>query len=187
MTQTMPTWLRAPIRLAPMARTCVLGLALSSALLAMEGCSTTPTNVSDMQPYATLIGAEYYVAAEGLQAYGMYDGYQNKLGWITLIPGDGIAGPQVAFKRPVAKESGSAFLQHGASELCYKRSLFMRFLWRSRISQRFLCGWNSFVDTREKESSQTLTYTGSSVRHKRDLALSIWRIWAGQTPTIPPT
>lgn len=54
-------------------------------------------------PYAAFIGAEYRVAAD-LHAYGIYDDLNKKsISHITLIPGIGVAGPEVAFRRLIGK------------------------------------------------------------------------------------
>jgi hypothetical protein len=57
------------------------------------------------KPYSDLIGAKYEVAADDLYAYGIYESGTNKtqIGWVDLIPGAGISGPEVAFRRHVSK------------------------------------------------------------------------------------
>jgi len=53
-------------------------------------------------PYAGLVGVEFRVIGE-VNAYGIYESLNKKaVSYITLIPGVGIAGPEVAFKRRIA-------------------------------------------------------------------------------------
>ena len=54
-------------------------------------------------PYASIIGAEYRIVEE-VNAYGIYKNMDRKeVSIITLIPGVGIAGPEVAFKKQISK------------------------------------------------------------------------------------
>jgi hypothetical protein len=83
------------------------GLACLSLIVAIEACSCRQgphEEISSTRPYADLIGAEYQVIAEDLYAYGIQESRPNKtIGWITLIPGVGIAGRDIAFRRHVPK------------------------------------------------------------------------------------
>lgn len=55
-------------------------------------------------PYTSIVGAEYRIARE-VNAYGIYKNMdrRDELSYITLIPGVGIGGPEVAFKKRIAK------------------------------------------------------------------------------------
>jgi hypothetical protein len=61
--------------------------------------------LTSKNPYADLIGSEYRVIVEDLYAYGIYQSPEDKstIGRITLIPGVGIGGRDVAFRRHVPK------------------------------------------------------------------------------------
>jgi len=58
-----------------------------------------------MKPYADLIGTQYRVIVDDLYAYGIYESPSDKtkISRVTLIPGVGIAGREVAFRRHVPK------------------------------------------------------------------------------------
>lgn len=55
-------------------------------------------------PYAEIIGAEYRVVAEVI-AHGVYENLNQRVApsYITLVPGVGFDGPEVAFRKPIAK------------------------------------------------------------------------------------
>ncbi|MGH8441735.1 MAG: hypothetical protein ACRETF_02405 [Nevskiaceae bacterium] len=55
-------------------------------------------------PYAQVVGAEFQIAGE-VNAYGVYEGdlARRQLSYVTLIPGVGIAGPEIAFKIKMPK------------------------------------------------------------------------------------
>lgn len=54
-------------------------------------------------PYAQIVGTEYRIVAE-VDAYGIYEDLDKKvISYIELIPGVGIAGPEVAFRKRIAK------------------------------------------------------------------------------------
>ncbi|MBS0184288.1 MAG: hypothetical protein JSS39_18030 [Nitrospira sp.] len=55
-------------------------------------------------PYANLIGAEYRVVGD-VVAHGIYKNLNQRVApsYITLVPGVGFSGPEVAFKKPIAK------------------------------------------------------------------------------------
>jgi hypothetical protein len=59
--------------------------------------------LSFTNPYAKIIGAEYRIAGD-VDAYGIYrDLNKRELSYITLIPGVGIGGPEVAFRKRIVK------------------------------------------------------------------------------------
>src|SRR3989338_2011869 len=77
---------------------CLILIATSSACIIRDVDELTFT-----APYANIIGNEYRTIAE-VNAYGIYNNlYKKEVSFITLIPGVGIAGPEVAFKRKIAK------------------------------------------------------------------------------------
>lgn len=55
-------------------------------------------------PYAALIGAEYRVIGDVI-AHGIYANLNQRVApsYLTLVPGVGFSGPEVAFKKPVPK------------------------------------------------------------------------------------
>lgn len=77
---------------------CLIWIAASSACVEHAQDELTFTS-----PYANIIGAEYRIVAE-VNAYGIYKNMDRKeVSIITLIPGVGIAGPEVAFEKRIAK------------------------------------------------------------------------------------
>lgn len=70
-----------------------------------SGC-TKPSAVelTLTSPYTQVVGTEYRVIAE-VDAYGIYEDLDNRkvISYITLIPGVGISGPEVAFKKRISK------------------------------------------------------------------------------------
>lgn len=59
--------------------------------------------LTSTSPYADAVGTEYRVIAE-VDAYGIYENLDKKvISYITLIPGVGISGPEVAFKKKIAR------------------------------------------------------------------------------------
>ena len=79
---------------------CIMLIAASSACgkPAVEELTFT-------SPYANFIGAEYRLVGE-VNAHGIYENLEHRVApsYIVLIPGVvGIAGREVAFKRPIAK------------------------------------------------------------------------------------
>ena len=77
---------------------CIILIAASSACVKLSVEELPSTS-----PYAKIIGAEYRVVAE-VNAYGIYENMDRKVvSYVLLIPGVGIAGPEVAFKRRIAK------------------------------------------------------------------------------------
>jgi hypothetical protein len=83
-----------------------------SLLLALAACGTVSRKeISGTKPYADLIGTTYRVVADDLQAYGIYESLNNRIvTYVTLIPGVGIGGPEVAFRQPIPKGSELAIL-----------------------------------------------------------------------------
>lgn len=77
---------------------CLILIAASSACVARDVDELTFTS-----PYASIVGTEYRIVAE-VNAYGVYKNQDKKVvSYITLIPGVGIAEPEIAFKRQIAK------------------------------------------------------------------------------------
>lgn len=78
---------------------CMMVIATSSACIkpAVEELTLT-------SPYANLIGAEYRVVGD-VVAHGIYKNLNQRVApsYITLVPGVGFSGPEVAFKKPIAK------------------------------------------------------------------------------------
>jgi hypothetical protein len=72
-------------------------------VVALGACNEgVSDSVTSTKPYSDLIGAEYRVVADDVYAYGVYRDYPSKtLTWVTLIPGVGIAGREIAFRRHV--------------------------------------------------------------------------------------
>jgi hypothetical protein len=55
------------------------------------------------RPYAQVVGTQYRII-EATDAYGIYKDLNKKvISCIELIPGVGISGPEVAFKKRIAK------------------------------------------------------------------------------------
>jgi hypothetical protein len=60
--------------------------------------------ITSTKPYANLIGAKYSVVADNLYAYGVYESLEDKrLSYVTLIPGVGMDGPEIAFRKQIPK------------------------------------------------------------------------------------
>jgi hypothetical protein len=77
---------------------CIILIAALSACVKLPDKELTFTS-----PYANFIGTEYRIVAE-VNAYGIYENLDKKVvSFIDLIPGVGIAGPEVALKRRIAK------------------------------------------------------------------------------------
>jgi hypothetical protein len=75
------------------------------ALLTLTACSSGPGgDVSDREPFVRVVGTEYRVIADDLNAYGYYGDWPDKtLTSITLIAGTGIGGHRIAFRQQVPK------------------------------------------------------------------------------------
>jgi len=73
-------------------------------LAVFTGC-TEPTLVelSLSSQYGQIVGSEYRIIAP-VDAYGIYENLDKRvISYITLIPGVGISGPEVAFKKRIAE------------------------------------------------------------------------------------
>jgi hypothetical protein len=69
-------------------------------------CDLRPQEVTSVKPYADLIGTEYRVVADDVYAYGIYGNWPDKtVTEVTLIPGPGISGYEIAFRRHVPKSA----------------------------------------------------------------------------------
>jgi len=73
-------------------------------LTVFNGCAKpTVVELTLTSPYTQVVGTEHRIIA-AVDAYGVYEDLDKKvISYITLIPGVGIAGPEVAFKRRIAK------------------------------------------------------------------------------------
>jgi hypothetical protein len=86
-------------------------LLVLSAIVTMGACTVGPDQaVSDQAPYSAQVGAEYRVMVDDLHAYGVYanltDKYDGKpISYATLIPGVGIGGTEIAWKKPIPRGS----------------------------------------------------------------------------------
>ena len=78
---------------------CLIWLTVSSGCAKPNVVELTLTN-----PYDQIVGNEYRIIS-AVDAYGIYEDLDNRkvISYITLIPGVGIAGPEVAFKKRIAK------------------------------------------------------------------------------------
>ena len=75
----------------------ICALALTVGFL---GCDTS---LNDRQPYAGMVGREYRVVGD-VDAYGITRDLQSEAAsYVTLIPLPGIGGPEVVFRRRIAK------------------------------------------------------------------------------------
>jgi hypothetical protein len=75
-----------------------------SAIAVLAACGQAPTQeLTAKKPYADLVGAEYRVVAEDLYAYGIRADWPDDktLTFTDLIPGVGIGGHYIAFRRRV--------------------------------------------------------------------------------------
>lgn len=74
-------------------------------LVVFSGCvKPTVIELTRTSPYAQIVGTEYRIVAP-VDAYGIYGNLNNRkvISSIELIPGVGISGPEVAFKKRIAK------------------------------------------------------------------------------------
>jgi hypothetical protein len=79
------------------------GFALSLLTL-LGGLAARQDRALMSEPYRELMGASYEVVGDDLQAYGVQSP-DNQLEYITLIPGAGISGREIAFKRSIPRGS----------------------------------------------------------------------------------
>ena len=80
-------------------------VSLVGLVLVVEYWPMIKTDVSRDRPYRDLIGAEYRIVADDVHAYGISEGWpgDKTVTEISLIPGIGIGGGEVAFRKPVPK------------------------------------------------------------------------------------
>lgn len=73
-------------------------------LTIFSGCAKpTLVELPLTSQYGQIVGAEYRII-EAVDAYGIYEDLDKKvISYITLIPGVGISGPEVAFKKRIPK------------------------------------------------------------------------------------
>lgn len=73
-------------------------------LTVFSGCAKpTVVEVTATSPYDQIVGTQYRIIAP-VDAYGIYGNLNNRkvISYIILIPGVGISGPEVAFKKRIA-------------------------------------------------------------------------------------
>jgi hypothetical protein len=84
-------------RLAPWLY-CFLWISVSS------GCGLAPVEqLPSTSPDAKIVGDTYRIVSDDVYAYGVYALDSKVVSSIELMPGVGIGGREVAFKRPIAK------------------------------------------------------------------------------------
>jgi hypothetical protein len=73
-------------------------------LIVFSGCAKpNVVELTQTNPYAQVVGTQYRTI-EAVNAYGIYQDLDKKvISYIELIPGVGIAGPEVAFKKGIKK------------------------------------------------------------------------------------
>lgn len=78
---------------------CMMFIATSSACV-----SPAVEELTFASPYAEFIGAEYRVVGDVI-AHGIYENLNQRVtpSYITVVPGVGFTGPEVAFRKPIAK------------------------------------------------------------------------------------
>lgn len=81
-----------------------IGLISSIMIATSTACAEKADNeLTFTSPYSNDIGAGYRIVGE-VNAYGIYQDLNKKeLSYITLIPGVGIGGPEVAFRKRIPK------------------------------------------------------------------------------------
>ena len=86
-------------------RVLFASIASLAVITGLESCSGgNPEELTYAEPYKDLVGSKYRVVADDLYAYGTYRSRTDKsLSDITLIPGVGIAGSEIAFRKPIPK------------------------------------------------------------------------------------
>ena len=69
-----------------------------------SGCARpTVVELTLTSPYAQVVGTKYRIIAP-VDAYGIYENLDKKvISYVELIPGVGIAGPEVAFRKRIAE------------------------------------------------------------------------------------
>jgi len=67
----------------------------------LGACADRRVEVTHLRPYSELVGAQYRITGD-VAAYGIYRYPQrDKVLYAAIIPGAGIAGPEVAYRIPV--------------------------------------------------------------------------------------
>jgi hypothetical protein len=80
-----------------------VGVASAAAALGVGSLVACSSNLADRQPYASFIGREYRVVGD-VDAYGIKEDLKDgQASYVTLIPQPGIGGPEVVFRRRIAK------------------------------------------------------------------------------------
>jgi hypothetical protein len=99
-----------------------------SVMAALAACgSGTHEELTSTRPYADLIGAEYRVVADDLKAYGIYGSWPDKtVTAVTLIPGVGIGGREVAFRKEVPKGTLIKILSAWRQPLLFDNGVYYR-------------------------------------------------------------
>lgn len=76
-------------------------------------------------PYGNFIGIRYRVIADDLYAYAIRQKYGDEaVSWIVLIPGAGIGGPEVAFRRHVPKGSAVRILSAWHVTVLFEKGIY---------------------------------------------------------------
>lgn len=80
---------------------CLLLAVFTTTLLV--ACDEQREDVSYLEPYRSMVGAKFRVG-DDVAAYGIYRYPQrDAVVYATIIPGVGIAGPEVAYKKQIPK------------------------------------------------------------------------------------
>ena len=97
-------------------------------VIAVGACNQGPDEeLSSTRPYADLIGTEYRVVADDLNAYGIYGSWPDKtVTRVTLIPGLGIGGREIAFRRHVSKGQTIRILSAWRQPFVLDNGLYLR-------------------------------------------------------------
>lgn len=82
-------------------------------------CGPVPREeLTTQNPYSDLVGAEFRVVANDVVAYGIYGNWPERVvTYVTPIPGPGIGGYEVAFRRQIPK--GTTFRIVGVWRISY--------------------------------------------------------------------
>jgi hypothetical protein len=79
--------------------------AVLGCIVALSACRLGPPQPLTDTPYRDLIGSEYRVVVNNLHAYGVYnfpgETPEKTLAYATLIPGVGIGGSEIAFRKHI--------------------------------------------------------------------------------------
>ena len=83
--------------------TMLWSLLVVFATMPLVACSEQREDISRSEQYRSMVGAEFRVV-EAVAAYGIYRyPQQDEVLYATIIPGVGIAGPEIAYKKDVPK------------------------------------------------------------------------------------